>query len=178
MDKKAAILYSTVDGQTLKICKHIVAYLNEQGFQPELRELKSFKGNVSDYNTIILGASIRYGKHQKNVIQFIETHQKKLEQVNTAFFSVNLVARNPEKNSKDTNPYLIKFFKTISWRPDIVDVFAGRLDYASYTWYDRLLIKLIMKITHGPTQAKEPLEYTNWSRVDQFSETIIKTFFI
>ncbi len=40
-----------------------------------------------------------------------------------------LVARKPEKNTPETNPYLKKFLKQISWQPMELAVFAGRIDY-------------------------------------------------
>ena len=56
--------------------------------------------------------------------------------------------------------------------PKIIDVFAGRLDYDSYSLLDRLMIKLIMKITKGPTKSDKPIEYTDWKRVEDFSMKI------
>ena len=64
---------------------------------------------------VVIGASIRYGKHQPEVYDFISEHQSLLEDRPNAFFTVNVVARKPEKNTPDTNPYLIKFLKQISW---------------------------------------------------------------
>jgi menaquinone-dependent protoporphyrinogen oxidase len=38
------------------------------------------------------------------------------------------------------------------------------------------MIKLIMKMTGGPTHTKEAIEYTQWKRVDHFAENIITKF--
>ena len=175
MEKRVGILYSTVDGHTLKICKRIARHIENAGFKTELFDLANFDNSISNYSNFIIGASIRYGKHNKNVVEFIENHQKELEQTNSAFFSVNLVARKPEKSRFDTNPYVIKFFNSIDWQPKLIDVFAGRLDYASYSFIDRLLIKMIMKMTHGPTKTEKPIEFTDWQRVEDFSQKIIQS---
>ncbi|UOB17441.1 menaquinone-dependent protoporphyrinogen IX dehydrogenase [Abyssalbus ytuae] len=169
MKKRIAILYSTVDGQTLKICKQIAKHLKKEGFKIKLFEISSFNDTISRYSKLIIGASIRYGKHNKNVTQFILKNKSDLEQIDTAFFSVNLVARKSDKNRYDSNPYVIRFFKRLDWRPKIIDVFAGRLDYNSYSLIDRLMIKLIMKMTKGPTKTDKPIEYTDWKRVEDFS---------
>jgi len=57
----------------------------------------------------------------------------------------------------------------------MVDVLAGRLDYDSYSFVNRLMIKLIMKITKGPTKSVNPVEYTDWDRdrVKDFSKKCV-----
>ncbi len=169
MNNKAVILYSTVDGHTLKICNHIASQLEENGCNVNVNEISTFNKPLLDYNTVIIGASIRYGKHNKMVTQFILKNKEELEQINCAFFSVNLVARKIDKSTFYNNPYVQKYFKRINWKPKVIDVFAGRLDYNLYNFIDRLMIKLIMKITKGPVDSDKPIEFTDWKRVEEFS---------
>lgn len=175
MEKTVGILYSSVDGQTLKICKEIVTHIENAGFKTELFDINDFNSSISKYSIFVIGASIRYGKHNKKVTEFIETHKNELENTNSAFFSVNLVARKPEKSHYNTNPYVIKFFNATTWQPKLIDVFAGRLDYQSYSFVDRMLIKMIMKMTNGPTKTNQPIEFTDWNRVKAFSQKILTT---
>ena len=107
-------------------------------------------GKVSGEN-IIIGASIRYGKHNKNLYKFISSNKETLEKKRSAFFSVNVVARKPEKNTPETNPYVQKFLKISNWKPDRLGVFAGKVDYPKYGFFDKHIIQLIMLITKGPT---------------------------
>ena len=85
-----------------------------------------------------------------------------------------MVARKPEKNKPDTNPYVIKFFKKIDWTPTVVEVFAGYLDYQKYPFFDRTMIRFIMWMTKGPTDPKSKIEYTDWERVAAFGKTLTK----
>ncbi len=172
MNKRIAIIYSTVDGQTLKICQQIAEYLDNLGFKTDIFEITSFTETIPKYSKLIIGASIRYGKHNKNVTQFIQKHRNALEQINTAFFSVNLVARKSDKNTYESNPYVVKYFEKIDWKPQIIDVFGGCLNYSLYSFTDKLMIKLIMKITKGPTKSDKPIEYTDWQRVKDFTTKI------
>ncbi len=169
MNKRIGIIYSTTDGQTLKICQRIAEHLEEFGFKVDINEISSFNETISGYSKLIIGASIRYGKHNKKVTEFIQKHKNDLEQIETAFFSVNLVARKSDKNTYNSNPYIVRYFERVDWNPKIIDVFAGRLDYKSYSFFDSLMIKLIMKITKGPTKSDKPIEYTDWDRVKDFS---------
>jgi menaquinone-dependent protoporphyrinogen oxidase len=166
------ILYSTVDGQTKKICEALANDLTHKNFDVSLYSINNFHRNILSFEILIIGASIRYGKHNDLVTRFINENRENLKKIKTAFFSVNLVARKKGKDRPATNPYLIKFMRSIDWEPDIIDVFAGNLDYSRYGLFDRIMIKAIMKFTNGPTRTPYPLEYTNWERVRLFGEEI------
>lgn len=176
MGQKIAIIYASVDGQTKKICEKLNAHFNNQQIETKLCPIANFNDDVSEFNTLIIGASIRYGKHNKKVTEFIQNNTKSLNQITTAFFSVNLVARKQDKNSPQTNPYLIKFLKNIDWKPDFLEVFAGKLDYKSYPLIDRLMIKLIMKLTDGPTKSDVPIEFTDWNKVNDFGQRLSENY--
>jgi len=171
--KNIHILYSTIDGQTKKICENVQAQLKTYA-NISLSSIHDFSGNFENIDFLILGASIRYGKHNKIVRDFILHNISALNEIKTVFFSVNLVARKSEKDAPETNPYLQKFFASIDWKPDIVDVFAGKLDYSIYSLIDKIMIKLIMKITNGPTKSDKPIEFTNWERVEKMNSKIVE----
>jgi menaquinone-dependent protoporphyrinogen oxidase len=128
--------------------------------------------DLQPFDKIVIGASIRYGKHQPQVFDFIAKNQTTLESKPSAFFSVNVVARKPEKNQPGTNPYLQKFLKKISWQPGNLAVFAGKIDYPRYTFIDRQMIRLIMWMTKGPTDPQTTIEFTDWDKVDAFGHKI------
>jgi len=174
MTLKVGILYATVDGQTLKICNKLKEELESCNNQVELYSIDNFNENIQDFDKLILGSSIRYGLHHKKIIEFINNYKSQLDTIKTAFFSVNLVARKPEKNTATTNPYVVKFFKTINWTPNIVHVFAGKLDYKKYPYFDRIMIQFIMWMTKGPTDSNTEIEYTNWDKVKKFGGELHK----
>jgi menaquinone-dependent protoporphyrinogen oxidase len=128
--------------------------------------------DLASFDKIVLGASIRYGKHKPEVFEFIQRNRDLLDSKPSAFFSVNIVARKPEKNRPETNPYLIKFLKLISWKPKELAVFAGKLDYPKCGLVDRQMIRLIMLITKGPTDPKTVVEFTDWQQVDAFGRVV------
>ena len=95
-----------------------------------------------------------------------------LESKPNAFFSVNIVARKPEKNRPETNPYIRKFKKKSSWQPKELAVFAGKIDYQKCSFWDRHIIRLIMWITKGPTHPTTVAEFTDWAEVEVFARRI------
>ena len=125
-----------------------------------------------EFDKIIIGASIRYGKHKPELYEFIQKNVACLEAKENAFFSVNVVARKPEKNTPETNPYMQKFLELSPWSPKKLAVFAGKIDYPKYKFIDKHMIRLIMWITKGPTDVKNTYEFTDWNQVDEFSKQL------
>ena len=165
--KKKLILYSTTDGQTLKICERIKTIVSSEIDIVSLDNIKSI--NLDLYDLVILGASIRYGKHKLEVSNFVLNNKEILESKKTAFFSVNAVARKDNKNTPESNPYILKFLKQTNWKPDYVEVFAGKINYPKYNLIDKYIIRFIMWITKGPTNIKNVYEFTDWAKVDHFA---------
>ena len=170
---KSLIIYSTTDGHTKKICEFINSNSIKNSF-----EILSFNSilnlNLEKYNLIVIAASIRYGKHKPEVLEFVNKNLQILNKKKSVFFSVNVVARKPEKNTPETNPYIKKFLKTSNWKPKKIGVFAGRVDYPNYGFFDKYVIKLIMFLTNGPTDTSQSYEFTDWSKVDNFARELDK----
>lgn len=163
------IIYSSTDGQTIKICKRIMSIIGDCKIV-SIDEAKN--ENLSKYGKVIVGASIRYGKHKPELYEYISENCDHLIDTNASFFSVNVVARKPEKNTPLTNPYVQKFLSISQWHPSLIGVFAGKIDYPRYGVLDKFMIRLIMWITKGPTDTKNVYEFTNWDDVDSFAKKI------
>jgi menaquinone-dependent protoporphyrinogen oxidase len=167
------ILYSTTDGHTLEICQAILDSLQRQGHRVKLFPVDDpGPDDPQQFDTIVIGARIRYGKHQPCVYDFISRHEDLLRQRASAFFSVNVVARKAQKNTPETNPYMQKFLRQVNWRPDRLAVFAGKIDYQKYGFFDRMMIRLIMYLTNGPTDPLSATDFTDWQQVDDFARVI------
>ena len=166
------IIYSSTDGQTKIICEKIKNFSKNSEFIKLISLEEAHDFNLQSYEDIIIGASIRYGKHNKNLYKFISSNKETLEKKRSAFFSVNVVARKPEKNTPETNPYMKKFLKISNWKPDKLGVFAGKVNYPNYGFFDKYIIRLIMFITKGPTDTTKSFEFTDWSKVEDFAKEL------
>ncbi|WP_371379273.1 menaquinone-dependent protoporphyrinogen IX dehydrogenase [Thalassotalea aquiviva] len=168
-----AIIYSTTDGFTRKVAQYLQSKLECFAHNVSVIAIADFKQQeIIDFDHIILGASIRYGKHGKAVHDFFNNLTDETKEKFLSFFSINVVARKPEKNSPDTNPYLIKFFNKVDFKPELVAVFAGKINYKLYGLFDRTMIRFIMKITKGPTDLNTNVELIDWQKVDQLAQQI------
>lgn len=166
------LAYFSVDGQTRKICEFLRAELEGQGQHADVVSIASGIGDPASYDVIVIGASIRYGKHNPAVREFTRANRALLESRPSGFFSVNLVARKSGKDTPETNPYVKKFLAGVTWKPRLVGVFAGKLDYGLYGFADRHIIRLIMWLTGGSTDLQARVEYTDWDAVRRYSGMI------
>jgi len=167
------LAYSTVDGHTRTICGRIAQLLERSGHAATFLEIvEPVRIDPGTCDSVVVGASIRYGKHRPAVYGFIEANRETLEGKPSAFFSVNVVARKRGKDTPETNPYLKAFRRQTTWRPAEIAVFAGRLDYPSYGFWDRQIIRFIMWLTDGPTDPGTRVEFTDWGAVDAFAERV------
>ncbi len=167
------IVYSSTDGQTQKICHRLRVVIEREAHLVTVVSVNEApQPDLAQFDKIVIGASIRYGHHSSQVIAFIEKNRRLLDSKPNAFFSVSLVARKPDKCMPENNPYLQKFLKQIVWKPKELAVFAGKLDYPGYRLFDRLLIRLIMWMTKGPTDPLAVIEFTDWSQVELFGQLI------
>ena len=170
--KKLLLLYSSTDGHTIKILERIKNNLDNILDSDILSLDQTSSTNLEAVECIIIGASIRYGRHKPSVYKFIKQHKSILENKVTGFFNVNAVARKLDKNEVNTNPYMKKFLKLSGWKPNLLSVFAGKISYPSYGFFDKHMIRFIMWVSKGPTDITQTYEFTDWQKVDDFSMQI------
>jgi len=163
------LIYSTNYGLSKKICEKIQASLLKRGERADVVPLVGHTVDPRSYDAIVIGASIRHGKHSPAVLEFIRTHQVLLESKPSALFSVNLVARKPLKNTPQTNPYLKRLVARSPWKPKLLGVFAGELDYSRYGPVDKHMMRLVMWINKGPTDFATKAQFTDWDEVERFA---------
>ncbi len=167
----AIIFYASTDGHTKKIAETIAKdWVGEVSIAPA--ELFADYVNAPNIDTVVIGASIRYGHFNRELMKRIADNVEWLSGIQSAFFSVNLTARKPGKDDPAKSPYIQKFLHNTGWLPDQIAMFAGKLAYPKYRFWDKQMIRFIMSITGGCADGKSTIEYTNWSEVTRFSKTV------
>ena len=80
------IIYSSTDGHTKTICKRLTSYLNDGDKIKIISIDEAKKIELFAFNKIIIGASIRYGKHSKNLYKFVNSNKNVLDKIQSIFF--------------------------------------------------------------------------------------------
>ena len=57
------------------------------------------------------------------------------------------MARKSGKDTPETNPYIKKFLNKTKWKPDMLGVFAGKVDYPSYNFLNKHTLFIKISIT-------------------------------
>ena len=166
----ALILFVSNDGHTKKIASYISD--NLKGEKCDVVNFRCSKTiDWEKYDSVILGASVRYGNFDTHFKKFVKDNLFKLNRVSSAFFSVSLNARKKNRKTIMTNSYVRKFLLETRWNPCHCAIFAGALKYPMYGYFDRLIIWCIMAMSGEKTNlSAEVVEYTDWEEVAHFAK--------
>ena len=174
---KVIIYFATRFGHTQRIAQHISDTITAQGIDAQcVNLLEDDAPIVTADDFIVIGVPVFYGKHYRQAVAKLNALVPEYAKHNTALFSVNLTARKPEKCTVDTSPYYQKLLPQLSFTPAVGAVFAGQLNYPAYGWFDKSMIRFIMKLTKGNTDGVSVESYTDWDAVTQFGEQVVAKF--
>jgi menaquinone-dependent protoporphyrinogen oxidase len=168
----ALVFYATRDGHSRSVAIRIAERLAAGGMPSTAVDLTAPISPPAEFAAgplVVLVAAVRYGRHLPAAVRFLAALAKLRPPPALGLVSVNLTARKPDKATPETNPYLRKLIAASPVRPALALAVAGRLDYPAYRWWDRLIIRLIMWLTDGPTDPSTCVVYTSWRAVDEFA---------
>jgi menaquinone-dependent protoporphyrinogen oxidase len=165
------IAYGTGEGQTGRVAARIADAARERGHGVESVDLgATTPGDPSEYDAVVLGASIHAGSHQESVREFARAHREELAALPTAFFQVCLTAAEDTEEARETTDgYVAGFVDETGFEPDAVATFAGAIAYSKYGFLKRLLMKRIAASELEATDTSRDYEFTDWDAVDDFA---------
>lgn len=169
------LFYATRDGQARRIAIHIAGRLADLGIAASPRDLAEgcpAPPELAATPLVALVAAVRYGRHLPEADRLLAACRTLPSTTRLAFVSVNLTARKPGRDTVASNQYLRKVIARHGLAPVLATAVAGRLDYPRYDWIDRQIIRLIMKLTGGPTDPRSCVEFTQWDAVNAIASRI------
>ena len=169
----ALVAYYSHGGHTARIARVITETLHSEGAQCDMMDMTEAVREGVDlekYDVIIVGAAVIYGVYNKIVWEFIRRFENVLKAKPSSFFNVTVVARTPYKATIEGNRYMQRFLQKSPWHPSDLKCFAGKVDYPSWTWYQKLAIQMIMNMTKGPTDPTAVIDYTDWDDVKAYAK--------
>jgi menaquinone-dependent protoporphyrinogen oxidase len=163
------VVYSSTHGHTAKIAASIADTLRADGATVELEAVEAAPV-PADFDAVVVGASIHAGHHQREMRDWVKLHRTSLGIVPSRFFTVCLtMAEDTEESREATRTYVDEFLEATGWSPDRPIAFAGALQYLEYDFATRLVVRLLMKQMHRPTDASRDYDYTDWDAVERFA---------
>ena len=174
MQKRIAVMYSTTEGQTEKIARHIADYLRTHGVDVALMHAGEvpLDYTLENSDAVVLGASIHVGHHQDDITEYVKKHANELNEIPSAFFSVSLSANDDMEQAEE---FVEEFSKKTGWKPDHGAAFRGALQYSKYNFIKRALMRSISEKHGGDTDTSKDYEYTDWSRVEAFAGRFLES---
>lgn len=165
-------IYGTGQGQTAKVADHIGSRLGERGHETtnvEVTEADSIK--LTDFDAVLIGASIHMGQPQKAVRKFVSAHRAVLVTRPTGYFQVSGASgEDSEEGDAEAIAYLDEFIDETNWRPDRIALFGGAFRFSAYGFLMRAMMKRIVKNKHPGVDSTQDIEFTNWDDVAEFAD--------
>jgi menaquinone-dependent protoporphyrinogen oxidase len=174
-DGRILMLYSTREGQALRIAEFMADLAEEAGHPVELADLARQSGAVTGSPAAVLvTASIHMARHGKEVARWVAANGPLLDRTSSAFLSVSLSAAQESKRD-DARGYVDDLLAETGWRPGLTGLAAGALRYTSYGFIRRTMMRKIAEEGALPTDTSRDHEFTDWADVWAFTERFLQT---
>jgi menaquinone-dependent protoporphyrinogen oxidase len=120
------VAYVTRSGYTRLVAKAIANQLRAHGHSVDEADLEVTIRQPKDYDVVVVGSAIRFGKHSPVIATWIAEHQRDLALRPCAFFSVDHSAF--ASRGVDPRGHVEPLFHRLDWHPRHHAAFAGKLD--------------------------------------------------
>lgn len=178
MPESVLINFASTHGHTEKICEALKEVLEEQGFDVTMTDVrKDNEARPSEFNAVVVAASIHRGQHQVEMVEWVDRHIVELVGRPNAFLSVSLSAADQSDEAKeDARLCTERFVRETGWRPQRTEAIAGALQYREYDPFTRILMKLLMKHQDHPTDTSRDFVYTDWEGLRRIGRELALEF--
>ena len=169
------IVYGTSHGQTGKVVARIADRLNERGHGVTLWNADALPSHprLDQYDFLLVAGSVRYGKHQPAIRDFVRWNLARLRAKASAFVSVcGAMAGNWAEGGAEARKYVEEFCRETGWTPGMSRSFAGAVCYTKYGFFTRWMMRMISWRTGRPTDTSCDWEFTDWNAVDDFAAEV------
>lgn len=170
--EKVLIIYATNHGHSSKTAERLGALLEQQELSAEVVEVqKNGSQDPARFDAVIVMASIHIGRHQAKMAKWVKANAETLNSMPTAFLSVSLSAGSGIPEILDENREQAQAFADdTGWTPGAIEPVGGALQYPSYGFVNRFIMKRIAKRQGLPLDTSREYEYTDWEALEEFSE--------
>jgi menaquinone-dependent protoporphyrinogen oxidase len=135
------VAYASRCGSTAEIAEALGSDLRSRGYKPEVLPVAKV-AQLGGYQAMLLGSAVRAGNWLKEATGFVRQHQREIQDLPNAFFTVHMMnVGDDEKSRKGRLGYLNPVREMVL--PDSEVFFAGRMDLSRLSFGERLLCKVM-----------------------------------
>lgn len=159
------ILYGTTDGQTARIAEFLAEAMRAEGAMVD--EVNAGTMDVapspSDYDGVIVAASVHVGGVQRAVRAWAKAHAPELMRRPTAFLLVCLgMLEHDPAVTRDLERIIARFRADTGWTPGFERLVAGAMPFTRYPLWKRLMMRWIVRKVEPDLDIHRDYEYTDW----------------
>ncbi len=135
------VTYASRCGSTAEIAEALGRDLQSRGYKPDVAAVAKVS-QLGGYQAVLLGSAVRAGNWLPEAVNFVRQHQRELQALPNAFFTVHMMNIGDDEKSRNGRlGYLNRVHETL--RADNEVFFAGRMDLARLSFGERLICKLM-----------------------------------
>jgi len=177
---KAVVFYATREGQARRVAERVAADLRARHTGVDVFDVKHLQSGIdwTPYDFACVVASAHAGRHEREMVRFVQRCRNELQRVGAVFLSLTLSeagAEDPakpralrEQSRADVQRMIDGFIADTGWRPERILPVAGALAYSKYNVFIRFVMKRIARKAGAPTDTSRDYEFTDWAAIDRF----------
>ena len=170
---RALIVYGTGEGHTEDVAEAMVQHMRGRGVTVDAVHVDDAPPTPDGVNAVIVGSSIHVGKHNKQVVTWIEHNKEWLQSHPSAFFQVSISSATGDADGQaQANSYIDELINSTEWHPDLVGLFGGALLYTRYGFAKRTMMKTIAKKAGLDSDTHHDYDYTDYEAVRHFADDV------
>lgn len=169
---EALIAYGTRWGTTTDIVKKMGEILTKKGMGVKIVNLgKENINDVSNFDLIIVGSSIKAGSWTKKALEFLKRYESVLSKKKVAYFVSCMDANDPKKREEAKENYLEKIAnKFPSIKPAKLGLFGGVIDVKLYGFGTKFLLKALSKeLAKDGIDINKPNDFRDWKEIHDWT---------
>ncbi len=165
MSQTVLIAFATRAGSTPEIAHAVGETLAARGFNVDVQPVRQVR-SLQAYDAVILGSPIRVGNWLPEATAFVRTFQADLNRLPVALFTAHMLNLGEDEASRTAR--LTYTAPVRALLPNAQETFfAGKVDYRTLSFFDRLLTKMIEKQTGQPVG-----DMRNWDAIRQWAQGV------
>jgi menaquinone-dependent protoporphyrinogen oxidase len=171
--RKLLVIYATVDGQAALVAQRIAAAAAESGVDATLRDVRQASSTeLGLYESAILVASVRYGRHSRTIVRFVKANRARLTSMSTAFVSVSGSAVDPATRP-EAEQYVKDFVRSTGWTPGESQLVGGAVKFSRYNPLVRFVTRRALAAKGQNLDTRRDYDYTDWEAVTRFAKAFV-----